>query len=149
MNHAAIADHLSHRGHKARLTEDGKELTVEAKIGERSVTLRHWFPEVIRRMPQFLLADRLTYDCETLRLSTRLTQIMAWLFAQRAAHEGEIPAEELAGEKYRLGGDDICVDNDPDTLEALPVELRGLMDRSYKLYQRIARLDEMVRRHGA
>ena len=36
------------------------------------------------------IAHRLTYDCETLRLSTRLTQVMAWLFMQRAVHEGEI-----------------------------------------------------------
>lgn len=94
------------------------------------------------------IAHRLTYDCETLRLTTRLTQVMAWLFMQRAVHEGEISFEDLVQEDYRLGGRDVCLDNDPEALEALPPHLRSLMERSFKLYQRVARLDEMIRRHG-
>ena len=62
MNHEAIADHLCQRGYKARLTDDGKCLTVEAEIGKRPVTLIHGFPEVIRCMPRFLLAEQSTYD---------------------------------------------------------------------------------------
>lgn len=94
------------------------------------------------------ISDRLLYDCETLRLSTRLTQVMAWLLMQRAVHEGEIAFEDLVQEEYRLGGRDVCLDNDSDVLETLPPHLRSLMERSLKLYQRVARLDEMVRRHG-
>jgi regulator of CtrA degradation len=92
--------------------------------------------------------DRLIYDCETLRLTTRLTQVMAWLFIQRAVHEGEISADEAKQEECRLGGREICLDNDPDMLAALPAHFGTLMERSLKLYQRIARLDEMVQRHG-
>ena len=62
MNHEAIAHKLCQRGYKARLTDDGKGLTVEAEIGDRSVILRHWFPAVIRRMPQFLLSELSTYN---------------------------------------------------------------------------------------
>ena len=62
MNHEAIADHLCQRGYKARLTDDGKCLTVDAEIGKRPITLIHWFPEVIRCMPRFLLTEQSTYD---------------------------------------------------------------------------------------
>ena len=62
MNHEAIADHFCQLGYKALLTDGSKCLTVEAEIGKRSVTLVHWFPAVIQRMPRFLLAERSTYD---------------------------------------------------------------------------------------
>ncbi len=34
--------------------------------------------------------ERLRVNCEAMRLTTRLTQVMAWLLAQRAVHEGEL-----------------------------------------------------------
>jgi regulator of CtrA degradation len=92
------------------------------------------------------VGDRLVYDSETLRLTTRIAQVVAWLLAQRALHEGELTREDLRGDQYRLEADDVCLDNDPEILEALPVELQSLMGRSLSLYQRIARLDEMVQR---
>ena len=92
--------------------------------------------------------DRVIYDCETMRLTTRLTQVMAWLLIQRAVHEGEIGADEAKQEECRLGGREVCLDNDLDMVAALPAHLGALMGRSLTLYQRIARLDEMVGRHG-
>lgn len=90
--------------------------------------------------------NRLTYDCESFRLTARLTQVMAWLLLQRAIHDGEITRDAARAEEYRLSGSDVCLDNDPDTLALLPENLQELMDRSLKLYQRVARLDEMVAR---
>ena len=37
-----------------------------------------------------LIADRRYFDCEALRLTTRLSQMMAWLMVQRAVHAVEI-----------------------------------------------------------
>ena len=92
---------------------------------------------------------QLTCDCETLRLTTRLTQVMAWLFIQRALHEGEITAEEAQRDANRLGAQDVCLADDADIAARLPKRLGSLMSRSLALYQRIARLDEMTVRGAA
>ncbi len=93
--------------------------------------------------------DQLARDCETLRLTTRLAQVMAWLLAQRALHAGEISLEEARSDEYRLSGSDVCLEQDPEVLATLPKELRILMEKSLALYQRVARLDQMVRRDKA
>lgn len=91
-------------------------------------------------------AERLYLSCETMRLTSRMTHIMSWVFFQRAAQEGEITLEEARKEECRLGGAVICLGHDPDVIEVLPSRLQDLMERSYKLYQRIARLDQMLDR---
>jgi len=124
----------------SRTYDDAVELVVEA---------RDYFANDIgldRSSVSF--GNRLTYDCESFRLTARLTQVMAWLLLQRAIHEGEIEPEAARADEHRLSGNDVCLDDDADTLMLLPEKMRGLMDRSLKLYQRVARLDEMVARDG-
>lgn len=92
---------------------------------------------------------RLQVSFESMRLTARLTQMMAWLLAQKAVHAGEIAMEELASDRFALGGDDICRNNDGATRDDMPDRLRRLLARSYELYLRIARLDADVRRRVA
>ena len=83
---------------------------------------------------------------EALRVTTRLTQVLAWLLARRAVAEGEITAEEAAlSEKWRLGASSICRDRSGDAIVELPDTLHRVLERSYRLYVRVARLDELVR----
>ncbi len=87
--------------------------------------------------------DPVAMTQETLRLTSRLTQVMAWLMAQRAVHEGEIGADEFIKDKYRLEGQRVCLKRTIDEMEEdLPDGLNDLMNRSYSLYSRINRLDE-------
>jgi len=87
--------------------------------------------------------DPLAMTQETLRLTSRLTQVMAWLMAQRALHEGEIGEEEFIKDKYRLEGQRVCLKRAIDDMkDELPDGLNDLMNRSYSLYNRINRLDE-------
>jgi regulator of CtrA degradation len=89
--------------------------------------------------------DPVAMTQETLRLTSRLTQVMAWLMAQRAMHEGEIGEEEFIQDKYRLEGQTVCLKRAIDEMEDdddLPEGLNDLMSRSYSLYSRIMRLDE-------
>ncbi len=80
---------------------------------------------------------------ETLRLTSRLTQVMAWLMAERAMHEGEIGEDEFIKDKYRVEGQHVCLKRAIDDMkEDLPDGLNDLMDRSYSLYRRVMRLDE-------
>ena len=86
--------------------------------------------------------DPVAMTKETLRLTSRLTQVMAWLMAQRALQEGEIAEDEFVEDKYRLEGHDICLKRAFEDLDDLPDGLYDLMNRSYSLYSRINRLDE-------
>jgi regulator of CtrA degradation len=85
--------------------------------------------------------DRVAMTTETMRLTSRLTQVMAWLMAQRAVQQGEIPEDEFVEDKYRLEAHDVCLKRAIEEMEDLPAGLCDLMERSYELYSRIMRLD--------
>lgn len=90
----------------------------------------------------------LRMSCEAMRVTSRLTQVMAWLMVQRAVQEGEIPADAAMAEENRLAGHEVCGDETFARDEALPGGLRSLMDRSYRLYMRVARIEEQML-HGS
>lgn len=77
---------------------------------------------------------------EALRVTSRLTQVMAWLLNQRAVHEGDVSPHEVLAEPNRLSVADICLDQRFADDETLPKGLRSLMARSHHLYVRVARL---------
>src|SRR3546814_2463165 len=82
--------------------------------------------------------------CSSDLLTSRLVQVMAWLLVQKAVHAGEIEDTDVDDPKRRLGGHEICAEPGPWDVSGLPKGLRGLLDRSLALYNRVARLDEMV-----
>ncbi|MBX9633915.1 MAG: DUF1465 family protein [Magnetospirillum sp.] len=86
----------------------------------------------------------LRMSCEAMRVTSRLTQVMAWLMLQRAVHEGELEVEQALREECRLSGAEVCLDESFGCDETLPNHLRSLMDRSFRLYVRVARLEEML-----
>ena len=88
----------------------------------------------------------LRMSCEAMRVTSRLTQVMAWLMTQRAVHEGEISPDEALAEPNRLSGTDVCLDESFANDEMLPGGLRSLMARSFHLYVRVARLEEQILR---
>ena len=84
------------------------------------------------------------YAGESMRVTTRLMQAASWLLVQRAVHEGDMKAEDAAGERYRLGSKEICLAARSEGVELLPIKLQELLDRSDNLYRRIARLDQVL-----
>ena len=86
----------------------------------------------------------LLYAGESMRVTTRLMQAASWLLIQRAVREGEMCPEAAAGERYRLGSKEICFGGRIENIELLPRTLRDLLDRSERLYRRIARLEEAI-----
>lgn len=88
----------------------------------------------------------LRMTCEALRVTSRLTQVMAWLMMQRAVHAGEIEVGEALADANRLSGGEVCLDETFTTDESLPGGLRSLLDRSFRLYTRVARLEEQMLR---
>lgn len=88
--------------------------------------------------------DRLSESCETMRITARLTQVIAWLLVQKAVHAGELTREDARAPERRLSGQAICgavLENDQI---ALPPRLTDLLERSRQLYNRIERLDAML-----
>ena len=77
-------------------------------------------------------------------ITRNLTEAMAWLLLQKAAGAGEITPEEA-----ETRADGLLAQVDADRIAAadgaeLPLEIRGYMDRSRRLYDQVLSLREMV-----
>jgi len=81
---------------------------------------------------------RVSFSCESLKITTRLMHIVAWLLTRRAIDAGEIPPGAVRDHARRLGRAD---DSDPVTYGALPEAARMLIEASRELYRRVQRLD--------
>lgn len=88
-------------------------------------------------------ARRLLINCEIMRLVSRLAKVMAWVMERKAQGNG-ISAEER-GRGQPLLANGVCMDDRAHGDGRLPAELRTLLERSHRLYLRVARLDALVR----
>jgi len=82
---------------------------------------------------------RVGFACESLKVTTRIMHIVAWLLTQRAIESGEIPLRDGRRPDRRLGH---AQDSDPAVVEQLPEAARKLIEASAELYARIKRIDE-------
>lgn len=116
--------------------EEAYDLLIESRdyIGTK-------VPEVRKNASQ---AYQMVISVETMRLTTRLTQVMAWLLTQKAVYLEEMSPEQAAKHTYRLGGQKMCLDRGRADYEILPIQLRRLLERSHGLYLRINRLDQQL-----
>ncbi|HEU4959738.1 MAG TPA: DUF1465 family protein [Sphingomonas sp.] len=82
--------------------------------------------------------ERVAFSCESLKVTTRLMHIIAWLLTQRAVDAGEMPRRDALDPSRRLG---TAPQSDPSAIAAMPESARGLIEASADLYRRVARLD--------
>jgi len=82
---------------------------------------------------------RVGFACESLKVTTRIMHIVAWLLTQRAIESGEIPERDGQRVERRLGH---AQDTDPEVLATLPRSARLLIGSSADLYARVKRLDD-------
>ena len=87
--------------------------------------------------------ERMLASCEAMRLTSRLTQVMAWLLVQKAVHGGEMTREEARAAEFRLAGQSVCAETTPPVEGRLQPRLAELLERSHSLYQRVSRLDAL------
>jgi regulator of CtrA degradation len=100
---------------------------------------RAYFDEVGRDERDLLDAmTRVVFSCESLKVTTRLMHVIAWLLTQRAVDAGELPARDALDPSRRLG---TAPDSDEAAFEAMPMAARGLILSSIDLYRRVERLD--------
>lgn len=83
-------------------------------------------------------ADRVTFSCESIKATTRLMHVIAWLLIQRAVEAGELTAQAARHPSHRLGA---APDSAPDAIVSLPLAARALIRASIDLHDRVAALD--------
>ena len=84
---------------------------------------------------------RVGFACESLKVTTRLMQVIAWLMTQRAVAAGEIARGDAVAPERRLGE---APATDEELLPRLPETAAALIRSSQELYDRIARIDDGV-----
>jgi regulator of CtrA degradation len=82
---------------------------------------------------------RVNFACESLKVTTRIMHIVAWLLTQRAIESGEIPFREGRRPERRLGH---AQESDAQVVARLPEAAQRLVGASSDLYARVKRLDE-------
>ncbi len=85
---------------------------------------------------------RLSWTCESLKVTTRLMHVIAWLMTHKAWQRGEISSEALDDVKYRLGP---ASTTDPAVVATMPEPARQLVEGSQLLYERVQRLQQRMR----
>jgi regulator of CtrA degradation len=80
------------------------------------------------------------FSCESLKVTTRLMHVIAWLLNQKALRAGELgSADQTEGLGYAPATDDFWVAD-------LPAEARAIILSSEDLYYRVQRVSENVLR---
>jgi regulator of CtrA degradation len=101
---------------------------------------RSYFDESGRVMRDSLAPlDRVVFSCESLKVTTRLMHVIAWLLTQKAIGSGEIAADAAYHPSRRLG---TPVISDDVSLARIPADARSLVAASVDLYRRVERLDQ-------
>lgn len=82
---------------------------------------------------------RVVFSCESMKVTTRLMHVIAWLLTQRAVIAGEIAARDALDPARRLGEGP---ETDDRTVAALPDSAKILVVASMDLHRRVARFDQ-------
>jgi regulator of CtrA degradation len=82
---------------------------------------------------------RVGFSCESLKVTTRLMHVIAWLLTQRAVEAGELSNAQARTPSRRLGD---APESDETLLEKLPEHALQLVRASRDLYARVRRLEE-------
>ena len=87
--------------------------------------------------------QRVTFSCESLKVTTRLMHVIAWLLTQRGIAAGDMRRGEQISPSLRLGD---ANESNEAVLAALPTDARALVEASTILYLRVKRLDDRLGR---
>jgi regulator of CtrA degradation len=82
--------------------------------------------------------DRVGFSCESLKVTTRLMHVIAWLLTQRAVAAGELSRAQAGEAERRLGE---APQTDRDLFPRLPETAADLIRASEELYDRVSRID--------
>jgi regulator of CtrA degradation len=83
---------------------------------------------------------RVGFSCESLKVTTRLMHIIAWLLTQRAVEAGELSVAQARRPARRLGEEP---ESDDTVVAKLPQSAQALVHASRDLFARVRRLDDV------
>jgi len=89
--------------------------------------------------------DRLSVVRESIRVTSRLGHVMAWLLYRKAVGAGELEEAETLRRQDSLDDVDITTDNSFHKSPIIPKGLRALLEESLSLYMCVARIDRNIR----
>lgn len=92
------------------------------------------------QMPAYM---RSLMSSEMSRITMRLTSVMAWLMARKAVCTGQISNEQACAE-YRIDGVELCLQHREELAHLMPDYMNELLSKSYRLYERVWRLDKQL-----
>ncbi len=104
-----------------------------------------YHPSARQALRQPNVWDAVFVNLQAMRLTSRMTQAMAWLLAQRAVQTGEMTLHQACGGDFSLGAEDICTDLDGHNDNRVPPSMQKLLERSHGIYMRVLRLDQAAR----
>lgn len=91
--------------------------------------------------------EALAVSCESLKVTTRLMQVIAWLLNQKAYRARELSLDQLYDESRALG---YAVASDNAQISLLPPHHRVLARSSEELYYRVLRISgRLIERYQA
>ncbi|HEX8301770.1 DUF1465 family protein [Sphingomonas sp.] len=103
---------------------------------------RSYFDQIGRDERDTLDAlNRVAFSCESLKVTTRLMHIIAWLLTQRAVDAGELAARDALSPSRRLGD---APETEAALLQVMPPQAVTIILTSIELYRRVARLDDSL-----
>jgi len=82
---------------------------------------------------------RVGFSVESLKVTTRLMHVIAWLLTQRAVEAGELTLAQGREKTRRLGD---APESDQELVQKLPEGAVHLVKSSQELFVRVSRLDE-------
>ena len=85
--------------------------------------------------------QRVGFSCESLKVTTRLMHIIAWLLTRRAVEAGEISEAAATDPERRLGHAAV---SEVAVVAALPETARAIVTATGDLYARIRRIDDGI-----
>ncbi len=101
---------------------------------------RGYFDQVGRgERDQLDALTRVMFSCESMKVTTRLMHVIAWILTQRAVSIGEIAARDALDPSRRLGD---APETDEESIARLPDTARILIVASVDLHRRVARFDQ-------
>ena len=126
--------------HPAMLTHLVEGLYIEALV--MADEARSYFDQEGREVRVTVDSrTRLSWTCESLKVTTRLMHVIAWLMTNKAWQRGEISSEALNDPKYHLGPAAV---SDATVVATMPEPARQLVEGSQLLYERVLRLQQRI-----
>jgi len=90
----------------------------------------------------------LTFATESMRLTTRLMNVASWLLIRRSVNNGEMTQDRARRERLKLKIDSIGRPSHIKGFDELPERLRTLIEASFKLQDKVIKLDRLFEGGG-